>query len=259
MAQEIRLSSGTFGLLLGSLLLALLALAFLLGRMSSQQPAALAATATPPVRAETPTSLPLQVGQVPPPSRPEVPSAPPPAPAASPASASVAPAAPPPAPPPAPLASPPAVPPVVPAPAAPPAAPSPVPKAADAPELRRYFEQIDRVLAHTAGMGDANQHATELLQQSMNGDSSGFDRLQSETRQALGALRQIRPPSRCGDYHRLLLHQLEESLTLVKELRSASSSLDTSGLQSLAARGHTLQAEADRLKELETRLRADAL
>lgn len=265
MADEVRIARSTLTLLIALLLATLLALAFLLGRMSAPG-APVAAPSPGPSLAAQPLS-PTQVAEANPPRPLEAPDPPP--------------KAPPPVPPPRPvvrptvsqaprpLAAEPQSPPAprrvrprpAPAPPATTAVATPVPpltSSRDQAEIKGYFEKVDRVLAHTAAMGDANQMATQILQQSMNGDTSGFDGLQSQTRQALNSLSSIQAPARCREHHQLLRRQLEQSLALVGELKQASSSLDTGGLQALAGRGQTLQAEAERLKAIEERLRSEA-
>jgi outer membrane biosynthesis protein TonB len=253
MADEVRIARSTLTLLIATLLLALLALAFLLGRMSAPNAPAAAPTSVPSLAAQPPAPPP--VAEANPPRRLEAADPPPPRPAASQAPRPIAAEV---QRPPAPQARPrPARPQPAVAPVSTPE-PTPVSRPRDQADIKAYFDKIDRVLANTAAMGDANQVATQMLQQSMNGDTSGFDELQSQTRQALSALASIQAPGRCREHHQLLRRQLEQSLALVVELKQASSSLDTSGLQALAGRGQALQAEAERLKALEERLRSEA-
>ena len=224
----------------------MLGFAFLLGRQS--------APAAPPTRAvavestpEAPShSVPLQVSAAP-----------------------VQPApAPPPVyvPPPAPLAAPPVVVPPVVAPAPPPVAIAPPPPPPPAPVIatpsgptpavKAYFARIDKIMAETEAIGDQNAFATQVLQQGMNGKTEGFDSLIASTRKANAALRAITPPPNCREHYQLLVKQSQASLQLLEKVKNATVSLDTGALTALGAEGQGMQADANRLKQLDEQLRA---
>ena len=198
------------------------------------------------------TSLPLQVGAAPVPQvAPPAPApvyVPPPAPPVAPAPVVVAPApAPPPVP--APVAAP-APPPV------PPPAPAPVAAAGPSQAVQNYFAKIDKIMAETESIGDQNAFATQVLQQGMNGKTEGFDNLIASTRKAATALRSITPPPNCKEHYSLLIKQTEASLRLLEKVKSATVSLDTGALTALGAEGQGMQADANRLKQLDEQLRA---
>ncbi|MFN8607227.1 MAG: hypothetical protein U0931_06830 [Vulcanimicrobiota bacterium] len=229
------------------LAVSLLGFAFLLGRQSAppaappaSSPVALA------IASEPPPSQPLQVGAAPVPAPP----APPPAPAAAPPPVSapvpapVAQPAPPPPPPPAPLPPPNSSPPPI----------APV-STGPAPAVKSYFVKIDKIMAQTEAIGDANAFATQVLQQGMNGKTEGFDSLIASTRKAAQALRAISPPPTCREHHQLLLRQTDQSLILLEKVKKATVTLDTGELAALGAQGQTMQSEANRLKQLDEQLR----
>lgn len=232
----------------------MLGFAFLLGRQSAPPSAA---TPRPVAVESTPeagrTSLPLQVGSAPVPQVAPPPPAPvyvPPAPAPVAVAPVVAPA-------PAPVYVPPAPAPVAAAPAPPPPpAPAPVAAAGPSQAVQNYFAKIDKIMAETESIGDQNAFATQVLQQGMNGKTEGFDNLIASTRKASTALRAITPPPNCKEHYALLIKQTEQSLRLLEKVKSATVSLDTGALTALGAEGQGMQADANRLKQLDEQLRA---
>ncbi|MBX3171445.1 MAG: hypothetical protein KF760_28815 [Candidatus Eremiobacteraeota bacterium] len=237
--------------MVGLLAVSMLGFAYLLGRQSGPVPQApQTVSTTPEARA---SSVPLQVGAVPVP----VPAAaPPPAVYVPPPAAQAAPPAMP-----APVAAPVPAPPPTPAPvAAPPPGPAPAPAPAPAteasPAVKTYFAKIDKIMAETETIGDQNAFATQVLQQGMNGNTEGFDRLIASTRKAATALRSIAPPPNCREHYQLLVKQTEQSLRLLEKVKSATVSLDTGALTALGAEGQSMQTDASRLKQLDEQLRA---
>jgi hypothetical protein len=112
-------------------------------------------------------------------------------------------------------------------------------------------------MAGTQSMDDASGFATQLLQQSMQGDTSGFDQLISSSESALQDLKAIKPPARCKEHHKLMIGQLNDGLGLLRKVKSATTSMDTTALSSLSLQGKDLQADTARLQELDRELRAN--
>ena len=190
----------------GTLLVTLLAVAFLLGREAGRTE-----TAAPEPLAEAPPALvePAAARRSAAPSRPRA-AAPPRPPRDDPE----------PAPP-----SPPTTPP------APTPAPSPAASAAEPavdPHERaavvRYFEEFDEIAGSSAGAGDPETMAMALLSQATGGDWSRFDELGDTQRSMLRRLRGLRVPSVCRDYHRKMVTLLEASATLLDNVRQGGCS-----------------------------------
>ena len=111
-------------------------------------------------------------------------------------------------------------------------------------------------MAGTQDIGDQNAFATQLLQQSMNGKTEGFDSLIASTRKTAQALRSISPPPNCREHYQLLLRQTDKSLSLLEKVKRATVSMDTNELTALGAEGQSMQMEANRLKQLDEQLRS---
>lgn len=251
--NEVRVPRGALIGMVGLLAASMLGFAYLLGSQSapSAPPSSSVSVETTP---EAPSSsVPLQVGAVPQQPAPAAAPAPPvyvppPAPQAPPA-LPVPVAAPPP--PPAPVAAPPPAP--VPP---PPPAPVAVTPTEASPGVKTYFAKIDKIMAETESIGDQNAFATQVLQQGMNGKTEGFDNLINSTRKASTALRGITPPPNCREHYQLLLKQTDSSMRLLEKVKSATVSLDTGALTALGAEGQGMQADANRLRQLDEQLRA---
>lgn len=259
----------------GGLILCMLALAFLLGRSSNAPAPAPVAQANPaaPVRVDLNEAQPpvreAQVaaapvtGMAPPPPPPAAPAQQVPAvqqdnPPAPPPEQPVA-AAPPPPPPPPPRrpAAPPR--PARPAAAAPAAqAPASGVPAGERAAISRYLSQVSAVTAQTGDLGDPNQMANTVLQQSVNGDNSGLNDLSSKSRAALAQLRAIVPPPVAKEHYQLLIKTTQASAALVDQLAKATSSGDMGALTAISAKGQAMQADATRLQQLEQDLKAKA-
>jgi hypothetical protein len=131
---------------------------------------------------------------------------------------------------------------------------APVKLSAD-PATVAYFAKIDEAMRNTTSMGDSNQFATEILQQALNGNTEGFDNLLETSKATQLAVLKIQAPPPCKEHHRLLNAQLEKSISLLNRVKNATVSFDSAALTSLAGEGRGMQAEADRFKALDERLR----
>ncbi len=140
-------------------------------------------------------------------------------------------------------------------------APAPVPETRSASpqqaeETRKYLAQIDQALVATPSLSDPNSFATQLLGQSMTGDTSGFDILLTEARGTLSRLQAIRPPSHCQEHHSLNIKQLQTGIALLGKVKDATQGMDTAALSQLSLQGHAMQSEIVRLQQIDQELRA---
>lgn len=124
-----------------------------------------------------------------------------------------------------------------------------------AEETRKYLAQIDQALAATPSLSDPNSFATQLLGQSMTGDTSGFDILLTEARGTLSRLQAIRPPSHCQEHHSLNVKQLQTGIALLGKVKDATQGMDTAALSQLSLQGHAMQSEIIRLQQIDQELR----
>jgi hypothetical protein len=135
---------------------------------------------------------------------------------------------------------------------------APAVKARKAPDegVRKYLNRIDAVLAGTPSLSDHSAFATQLLQQSMVGDTTGLDQLIQASDSALSKIREITPPPACKEHHQLMLSQLKTGAGLLRQVKKATMSMDTSGLAALSLQGQGMQTDTLRLQQLDRELRA---
>lgn len=237
--------------LVGVALLALLGLAFLLGRESARNAAVPAPTPVEVATADPaagPTAEPeatLTPGRVPP--RQEVASAPQSPPPAAPerAPALRAPSAPAAAAPPSASL----------APTAPPGAAPPV-DAAEKARVAEYFRSLDASVGMAAAWQNPDAVASSALQQGALGDSSGFDMILRANRDAMTRIRALSPPEPCREHHRRTLELGEAAVRLLERIRQGTLSGDSTALMAMATEGQQLQARVMDLESLGQQIRA---
>lgn len=219
---------------------ALLAIAFLLGRMSSS-PAVV--TVTAPATTSASTSTTTTNPTLPTPASPpiDVPSAPPEgeAPPATVSPASIQP-----------LTN------GVPAPSS--AAPLPLahPLSADQQQIAAYFNQVDRI--EDMGAGDPQTYAASMVQAMSSGDFSGFDDLLAKARAQRQRLQSISPPRACVEHHRLALSLSADSVAMLERLKAALIKGDATALMTVATEGKTLETQTSQLKAMADAIKRQA-
>ena len=94
-----------------------------------------------------------------------------------------------------------------------------------------------------------------LMNQGMQGDTSGLERLLESQRTAQRQIESMTVPVPCREHHRLTLAALGQSLVLGEKLQRGMVSGDLGGLFSLSAEARQLEAAAGELEELAAQLR----
>jgi hypothetical protein len=115
-------------------------------------------------------------------------------------------------------------------------------------QIAAYFNEADRL--SEAGAGDPQAFATSLVQSMSSGDFSGFDDLLAKARTQRQRLQAVTPPAACVPYHRLALTLSSDSVSMLERLKAALMKGDTTALLSMAAEGKTLETQAGELKAL---------
>jgi hypothetical protein len=120
--------------------------------------------------------------------------------------------------------------------------------AAERPQITSYFAQIERL--SDMGAGDPQAFANSMLQSVTSGDFSGFDDLLSKARSQRQRLLSVTPPPACREYHRLALTLSGDSVAMLERLRTALGKGDTTALMTMATEGRTLEIQANQLKSM---------
>lgn len=125
---------------------------------------------------------------------------------------------------------------------------------AAAARVAAYLAQVERVHG-SGGLPQDQAGIQRMLIAMLQGDTSDFDRLMVATETAEREVKAIQAPPECQAYHAVLVSLLAESRALLADLRAATVGQDTDGLASMAARAASLQAKAEELKTQERELR----
>lgn len=140
-----------------------------------------------------------------------------------------------------------------PAPAAGPAHPS---LSADQQQIAAYFNQVDRI--EDMGAGDPQAFAASMVQSMSSGDFSGFDDLLAKARAQRQRLQSISPPRACVEHHRLALSLSADSVAMLERLKAALIKGDSTALMTVATEGKTLETQTSQLKAMADAIRRQA-
>ncbi len=118
-----------------------------------------------------------------------------------------------------------------------------------------YFTQM-AALQSGGPIGDQQAFATTILQGAVSGDFSGIDDLVRAAGEAERRAGSIQPPGECAEYHRMAVTLLQESRTMITALRDGLKRNDTNALTSVSASAQSMKSRADTLAAAEKALRA---
>lgn len=128
------------------------------------------------------------------------------------------------------------------------------PTPAGSTEVLDYLDQVARLTVGPTGT-DQQAFAQQLLGDSMGGDLSGFDALIREAEAAEKAARALSPPAAAAQHHRQLLELLGESRRILQAEKEALAQKDPALLTGLLASAQSLEAKAKALAATEAQLR----
>lgn len=143
-------------------------------------------------------------------------------------------------------------------------APPPVPApslnhpalSADQQQIAAYFNQVDRI--EDMGAGDPQAFAASMVQSMSSGAFSGFDDLLVKARAQRQRLQTISPPRACVEHHRLALTLSADSVAMLERLKAALVKGDSSALMTIATEGKALETQTNRLKAMAEAIRRQA-
>jgi hypothetical protein len=127
---------------------------------------------------------------------------------------------------------------------------------ADQQQIAAYFNQVDRI--EDMGAGDPQAFAASMVQSMSSGDFSGFDDLLAKARAQRQRLQTIAPPRACVEHHRLALSLSADSVTMLERLKAALVKGDSTALMTIATEGKALETQTNRLKALADSIRRQA-
>ena len=127
---------------------------------------------------------------------------------------------------------------------------------ADQAQIAAYFNQVDRI--EDMGAGDPQAFATSMIQSMSSGDFSGFDDLLAKARGQRQRLQAISPPRACVEHHRLALTLSGDSVAMLERLKAALGKGDSTALLTIATEGKTLETQANQLKTMAETIKRQA-
>jgi hypothetical protein len=128
--------------------------------------------------------------------------------------------------------------------------------AAERQQIASYFARIERL--EDVGTGDPQAFANSMLQSMTSGDFSGFDDLLSKAESQRQRLVSITPPRACREHHRLALALSGDSVAMLERLKTALGKGDTTALLAMASQGRTLETQATQLKSMGEEIKRQA-
>ncbi len=118
----------------------------------------------------------------------------------------------------------------------------------EASQIAAYFQQVDGM--QDMGVGDPQTFAASLLKSVSSGDFSAFDDLLGKARSQRQRLQSLSPPRSCGEHQRLALSLSANSVTMLERLKAALMKGDSMALMTIATEGRALESQANHLKSL---------
>ena len=122
------------------------------------------------------------------------------------------------------------------------------PLTADQQAIAAYFVQLERI--EDVGAGDPQAFAASMLQSVSSGDFSGFDDLLTKSRLQQERLRRVATPQACREHHGLALALSADSVSMLERIKAALMRGDSTALITIASEGRTLEEQANRLKSM---------
>lgn len=117
-----------------------------------------------------------------------------------------------------------------------------------------YFRALDQIQPEQFS-GDAQSMAQEMAAAMAKGDTSGLDKLLKQAQATKGRLTSISVPPPCAHHHRESLNSLEDGLSLLQSIKQALGNSDPGALMSMATQATAMKKRAEALQGEEQRLR----
>jgi hypothetical protein len=134
--------------------------------------------------------------------------------------------------------------------AAPPAAADP-----QAAAVAVYFAELEGFERQAKYWSNPQELAMTLIGQGAQGDTSGFDKLLETHRAAERQIESMTVPFPCQEHHRRTLGVLRQALELLQKLQGGVASGDLDGLLSLSGESRQLEAETREIDALAVQLK----
>jgi len=115
-------------------------------------------------------------------------------------------------------------------------------------QVAAYFADVDRL--EDMGAGDPQAFGSSMMESLSSGDFTRFDALLAKARDQRQRLQTVSPPPTCAEHHRLALGLSADSVAMLERLKAALMKGDSMALMGIASDGRTLEAKANQLKSM---------
>lgn len=121
--------------------------------------------------------------------------------------------------------------------------------------VAKYLADVDRIQPANLN-GSPESVAAEMAGALARGDTSGLDAMIRQTEAAKERLAAVRPPAPCTVHYEKSLESLDDAMGMLRALKSSMQSPDpVAGLAAVSARANILQARAEALQSEDRALR----
>ena len=128
----------------------------------------------------------------------------------------------------------------------------------DAAAVAAYFTRMDAVAAQVKATQDPEALARNILDQTLSGNMSGFEELITTQRALQARMAEVLPPAPCREHHQRSLRLIGRAIALLERTRDAVAGKNPSDLASVATEGHAIEEEARATDALANDLRRAA-
>jgi len=128
----------------------------------------------------------------------------------------------------------------------------------DAAAVAAYFSQMDALSAGAKTSQDPQALARSVLEQAMSGNTSAIEGLIATQRSLETRLGQIAPPPSCREHHQRSVRLFGRAIALLERTRDVMSGQGTADLAGVAGEGRAIETEAKALDSLANDLRRAA-
>jgi hypothetical protein len=128
----------------------------------------------------------------------------------------------------------------------------------DAAAVAAYFTQMDAVAAQAKAAQDPRALAQGILDQALSGNTSGIEGLLAAQRALEGRMAEVLPPPSCREHHQRSLRLIGRAIALLERTRDAVAGKSPSDLTTMATEGRAIEEEARAVDALANDLRRAA-
>lgn len=130
--------------------------------------------------------------------------------------------------------------------------------APDTAAVATYFRQMDAVAAEAKASQDPQALARTVLEQAMSGNMGGIEGMIAGQRSLETRLGQVLPPAACREHHQRSVRLFARAIVLLERTRDAMTGQGASDLGSVAAESRAIEQEARAVDALANDLRRAA-